>query len=284
MAMAQAAGKDLQSDAVWHRNGDVWTAALGPALLRTAFQPLFVFENERLVPVAAEALVRPLVAGRPATPGRLFRGLSTEGLVRLEAALRRLHVLNAACLPAGARRLFVNLHPKAIVSQSALEQALDTMGADLRTAGLSPRDLVVEITEQQETSREMLLHAVWAMRARGFLVAVDDFGTAFADPDRVRRLVPDIVKVEGAAVRAMMRTPEGFSILCRTIDNFAASGIRTVLEGIETMRQVELAHLAGPVVLQGYALARPHLVPLGNAPWTARPPAPVEDGMRKRFA
>lgn len=284
--MRQTAATDgpAGDDGIFRHEGGAWTAAIGAAVLRTAFQPVFRFSGERLVPVAAEALVRPVIAGQSATPQRLFKGLSTPDLVALEAVLRRLHVRNAATLPAGARQVFLNIHPEALVSRHGLERSLDVLGAELRSAGLSPRALVCEITEQRESSRALLLHAVWAMRARGFLVAVDDFGTAFADPDRVRTLVPDIVKIDGASVRAMMRTGEGFAILSRTVAGFSASGIRTVLEGIETLRHVELARMAGPALLQGYGLARPHVVPLGNAPWAVPNAAVPGASMRKRFA
>ncbi len=281
---------DEDGDGVrWQRDsGGAWTAAVGAALLRSAFQPIFRFSGEKLVPVAAEALVRPVMAGRPVNPARIFSRISQADLSNLEAVLRRLHARNAAGLPAGTRLVFLNIHPAALTSRSGLEQALDSLANDLRAAGLTPRSVVCEITEQREASRELLLHAVYAMRARGFLVAVDDYGTAFADPERVRQLTPDIVKIDGAQVRSMMRTPEGFSLLQRTVDTFATSGIRTVLEGIETPRHVDLALLAGPVLLQGYGLARPRLVPIGNVPWAAAA-SMANDGdlpeiLRKRFA
>ena len=284
--MGQAAEKDRPAgeDVAWLNEDGAWTATLGAAVLRTAYQPIFRFSGDRLVPVAAEALVRPLIGGRPASPPRLFRGLSTRDLVAVESVLRRLHLRNGANLPAGARRIFVNIHPEAIVSRHGLERSLDEMGAELAIAGLSPRSVICEITEQREASRELLLHAVWAMRARGFLVAIDDFGSAFADPDRVRTLVPDIVKIDGASVRSMMKTPDGLSILHRTVAGFSASGIRTVLEGIETLRHVELARLCGPVLLQGFGLARPRLAPLGRAPWTATAMPVGDETMRKRMA
>ena len=45
------------------------------------------------------------------------------------------------------------------------------------------------------------------------------------------------------------------------VDLFRREGIRSVLEGLENTRQVELARRTGAALLQGYALGGPQLAP-----------------------
>lgn len=244
------------------RDEDGTFAALdGMVLVRSAFQPIFRHFEERLYPVAFEALARPFRGETPLLPDAYLSQVPAADLPGVDALIRQIHVLNACHLPHNARRLFLNFHPAGLGSPADFTADLDALGSDLRRAGISPRDVVCEFTEQRERSAEDLKFFVYALRARGFLIAVDDFGVAFSDPTRIARLTPDIVKLDGAVVRRLLPVEEGFDELRRLVDGFRAEGIRCVLEGIENWQQVELARRTGAHFLQGYALAGPQAVP-----------------------
>ncbi len=230
-------------------------------LVRSAFQPIFRVRGDRLQPVAFEALARPSRAGAAILAGHYFSTLSGERLERIETLLRQLHLRNAGTLPGRMRRLFLNFHPAGIDGPAKVEQALHVLGNDLRAAGISPADLVCEITEHEQRSPETLKHLVYALRSRGYRVAVDDFGAAFADTNRVAQLTPDIVKIDGRLVRRHLSSSEGFSELSRVVAAFARQGISSVLEGLETFAQVERARQTGAQFLQGYALGVPKIAP-----------------------
>lgn len=244
------------------RNEDGTVAALdGTVIVTSAFQPVFRQFDGRLYPVAFEALARPSRNDTPLLPDAYFGEVPMAELRAVEALIRHVHVQNARHLPHNAKRLFLNFHPAGLGTPGRFEADLDALGADLRQTGISPRDLVCEFTEHREQSEEDLKHFVYALRARGFLIAVDDFGAAFSDPARIARLTPDIVKIDGAVVRRLLSAEQGFDELTRLVDAFRAEGIRCVLEGLENMRQIELARRTGAHFLQGYALAAPQAAP-----------------------
>lgn len=244
------------------RNEDGTLGAIdGMVLVRSAFQPVFRCHGERIVPVAFEALARPFRGDTPLLPDSYFSQIAPSDLRSVEALIRHIHVQNAKFLPHGARRLFLNFHPAAVDAPATFEPALAALGEDLRQADISPRDLVCEFTEHEETAPDALRHFVYALRARGFLIAVDDFGAAFSDPDRIARLTPDIVKLDGALARRHLDSEDGFKELSRIVDTFRRQGVRCVIEGLETMRQVELARRTGAHFLQGFALAPPQAAP-----------------------
>lgn len=238
-----------------------WAAIDDTLVIRTAYQPVFRCKGERLLPVAFEALARPYRGAAQLMPANYFAALPRERLAVVEGHLRHIHVRNATHLPAGARRLFLNIHPAALDGQSAIDEALTALGADLRLAGIAPPDVVCEITEQRERPGDALKDLVYAMRARGYRVAVDDFGAAFADPERIARLTPDIVKIDGHLVRRYLSTSAGFGEIARIVATFSRQGIQCVLEGLETLDQVEMARLTGAHFLQGFALGAPRLAP-----------------------
>lgn len=260
MTNAQLAEQPDESHTV--RDDDGTLAAVdGLFVVKTAFQPIFRNQAGTVLPVAFEALARPFRNGVPVLPGQYFANLTGEDLSRTEALLRHLHVQNARALPHPAKRLFINFHPAALTSQGTFETTLDALGEDVRQAGIAPPDLICEFTEQREQSEEALRHFVYALRARGYLIAVDDFGADFSDPERIARLTPDIVKIDGAVVRRHLSSQDGFDELKRIVDMFRRDGIRSVLEGLENARQVELALRTGAALLQGFALGGPQLAP-----------------------
>ncbi|QBK31530.1 EAL domain-containing protein [Roseitalea porphyridii] len=244
------------------RNDDGTVSALdGTVIVNSAFQPVFRHFEDRLYPVAFEALARPFRNDTPLLPDAYFGQVPVTELRAVEALVRHIHVQNARHLPHNAKRLFLNFHPAGLGSPGRFEADLDALGADLRQVGVSPRDLVCEFTEHREQDEHDLKHFVYALRARGYLIAVDDFGAAFSDPARIARLTPDIVKIDGAVVRRLLAAEEGFDELKRLVDGFRRDGIRCVLEGLENMRQIELARRTGAHFLQGYALAAPQSAP-----------------------
>ncbi len=129
----------------------------------------------------------------------------------------------------------------------------------LARLGIAPSRIVCELTEQKSDCDDALVAFVVALKAEGYLVAVDDYGTLESDLARIDRLHPNIVKFDGKLVGRLMESSSGFALLTEMATGFRARGIRTVFEGIEREVQIELAEKAGATMVQGYALARPAL-------------------------
>jgi diguanylate cyclase (GGDEF)-like protein len=125
--------------------------------------------------------------------------------------------------------------------------------------------VVLEVTESAawDTAPYAWLH-ISELRATGFRLAVDDFGTGFSTLTRLEDLRPFIIKSD----RSLLRNPhlpqsdpadllQWVHGLCQTL------GSTLVVEGIETLQEMELARgLGAGVLAQGYLYGRP--VPLGQ--------------------
>lgn len=258
----------------------------GDNLLQTAFQPVFRFSGGRLAPVACEALLRVSRGETPVVTDAFFNGIDADTARAIEPQLRRLHILNAKAIPSAQRRLFLNFDPRAIAGVSTLAAELRDLGADLRLSDIPPSNVVCEVTESEAPNDEALRHFAYELRARGYLIAVDDFGAEASRMKRVRAIAPDIVKLDGKLVRDMLETPAGFGTLQLMIQRFAKDGIDVVLEGVESMWQVDLAARTGAAFLQGFAVAAPRIVGPHFADWLAQyalPPATGGETLVKRF-
>ncbi|RRH95283.1 EAL domain-containing protein [Mesorhizobium tamadayense] len=237
------------------------TGVWGIYTLKSAFQPIFAFNEGKLSLVAFEGLIRPFRDGEPQTPMSFFGTCPAGDRLHIEALTRTLHLLNAgACLPQEAS-IFINFDPSVFTDRAIADMALRDMRLVLHEAGIDPRRIVCEVTEQKSASQEALYGFVEALRANGFRIAVDDYGADDSDINRVKELRPDIVKFDAHWITELMESGAGFALLTAMVESFESQGIRTVFEGIEEGWQLELAEKSGASMVQGYVLARPELAP-----------------------
>lgn len=236
------------------------TGLWGTHVLKSAFQPIFAFEGGRLSAAAFEGLIRPFRDGEPWAPGAFFSSIDPADRMHVETLARTLHILNAACLPAGAT-VFINFNPALFIERAVADTALRDMRLVLHEAGIDPHRIVCEVTEQPSGSQEAFFDFILALKANGFRIAVDDYGAEDSDIARIREVRPDIVKFDARWIARLMESGPGLALLTTMVRSFEDQGVRTVFEGIEETQQIELAERAGVSMLQGHALARPEIVP-----------------------
>ena len=129
----------------------------------------------------------------------------------------------------------------------------------LDTLGLSPRQVIVEITEGLliDSGDERIQQQLDAFREAGMQVALDDFGTGYSSLSYLRKFNIDFLKIDQSFVANL--SPDGPDLaLCEAIILLAHKlGLRVVAEGIESREQFELLAAAGCDDGQGYLFARP---------------------------
>jgi EAL domain-containing protein (putative c-di-GMP-specific phosphodiesterase class I) len=238
-----------------------FTGVWGPFALSTAFQPIFAFGNGRLSVAAFEGLIRPFRDGEATPPIVFFNSVPAGDRLHVETLTCALHLLNAGvCLDSEAS-IFVNFDPSVFDEKSVAARALRDMRLVLQEAAIDPRRIVCEFTEHKSASEATLYRFVQALKLQGFRIAIDDYGSAASDINRVKALKPDIVKFDAPWITRLMETGSGFALLSTMVSAFTDQGIETVFEGIEKPWQLELAEKSGASMVQGFVLAKPLLVP-----------------------
>ncbi len=124
--------------------------------------------------------------------------------------------------------------------------------------GLSPADLMVEITESvvldTGTRANLTLERV---RDRGFSICIDDFGTGYSSLRYLQQFKVDAIKIDRSFVAGADGELASEPIV-RTLMTLAeAFDVRVVAEGVETTRQRDVLRNAGCRFAQGYLFARP---------------------------
>jgi diguanylate cyclase (GGDEF)-like protein len=135
---------------------------------------------------------------------------------------------------------------------------LEDLDEVLRTTGLDPRSLVIEVTES------VVMHDVKLARITldrlheiGVGLHIDDFGTGYSSLEALHHLRIDALKIDRSFVTALGVDRKGEE-LTRTIVVMGSNlGLDLVAEGIETAEQLDHLRLLGCGYGQGYWFSRP---------------------------
>ncbi len=122
----------------------------------------------------------------------------------------------------------------------------------------SPRRVVVEITEQEGVENfKMLRKVVEKLRETGVLIAIDDFGSGYANYAHILEIKPDYLKIDGSLIQNIL-TDSDSKILVKSIIRFAQElNITTVAEYVENEEIFKLLKEYGIDEFQGYYFGRP---------------------------
>lgn len=205
-----------------------------------------------------EALVRIRQDRELIMPSAIFPVVDSR---RLEAEMdfavmgKILENLRAGLIPAGSG-LSLNISGPAIVHPQIRE----------KLAGFGPflKDykLVVEITETalitqlQQASVNLNL-----LRAAGFKVALDDFGSGYSSLGYLASMPVDIVKFDISLIRSLEQGERQGGIVEGLAMMIRKAGYDMVAEGIETGQMLEKVRQLGFSHGQGYYLGRPSATP-----------------------
>ncbi len=151
-------------------------------------------------------------------------------------------------------RVSVNISARQFHQPDFIAQA----GRIVQEAGISPRQLTLELTESMlmddalETSRMLAqLHAL------GFGMAMDDFGTGYSSLSYLKRFPLDELKIDRVFIRDIERSQEDAAIVSATIGLAHSLGLRVVAEGVETAAQLAFLQQQGCDYVQGFHFSAP---------------------------
>jgi EAL domain-containing protein (putative c-di-GMP-specific phosphodiesterase class I) len=222
--------------------------------LNTAFQP--IYDSEAGDFLGHEAILVPSLGGELAsTPEFAFTYAEQAGkLVEFDRVSRTLHVLNFRKLYAENGLLFLNVHPKLLISVSEHGKVFERI---LHANSIPTDRIVIEIQEGRVEQDKQLTEAINNYRERGYQIAIDRFGSEQSHIDRLWKFSPDFVKLDANLIQAAENNSRVRKILAGLIKIIEDLDAKPVITGIETQIQLDIALEIGSSLFQGYFLAKP---------------------------
>ena len=151
-------------------------------------------------------------------------------------------------------RLAVNISARQLQAPKLAEHVATT----LRTTGIDPHNLVLEITESTLVDdAERTIAKLHLLREIGVRLAIDDFGTGYSSLSYLRRLPVDMLKIDRSFVSGVCTEAELSSLTAAIVGIGRDLGLDTVAEGIESPEQLVALRDMGCALGQGYLYAKP---------------------------
>jgi diguanylate cyclase (GGDEF)-like protein/PAS domain S-box-containing protein len=226
---------------------------LGEALARDElelyYQPIFAVQGGRMTGV--EALARWTHPRRGPVSPEVFIPLAEEcGFIR---SLGR-QVLEISCRQAAQWTQLPDFTVWVNVSGRELTPgyAESVLGLLERVGVPTPR-IGIEVTESVFADEAVAVDELRLLHAAGVAVAIDDFGTGYSSLARLARLPISVLKIDRSFV-SEIDTRLGRAMVDVVVHLAAAMGVRTLAEGVETPRQLEVLGEAGVDSAAGYLL------------------------------
>ena len=114
------------------------------------------------------------------------------------------------------------------------------------------------MTESAYTENaEQLIRVINELRAKGYEIEMDDFGSGYSSLNMLSSLPVDVLKMDIDFIRNIERTEKDFRLVELIIDIARYLKVPVVAEGVETANQLKLLKNAGCDLVQGYYFSKP---------------------------
>jgi diguanylate cyclase (GGDEF)-like protein len=172
------------------------------------------------------------------------------------------YVMERACADATTWQRKANRPIQVAVNVSSVQFARDTFLEEveevLRRTGLKPSLLQLELTESATlTGLERAADLMRRLTGRGIGIAMDDFGTGYSCLSYLPKLAFDALKLDRSFVNELAVRPETRAFVQSILLMAHNLHMKVIVEGIETVEQLEMMRSLGADEAQGFLLGRP---------------------------
>ncbi|WP_246832849.1 MULTISPECIES: GGDEF domain-containing protein [unclassified Thalassospira] len=223
-----------------------------------AFQPIISTHTGRVF--GYEALLRNWAeAGFTSIQDVFDTAWETGVLHSVDMQFRAVAINKFARLPgAGKLKLFYNFDSRVVrTTDYRPGQTVELLTA----AGLEPDAICLEISERHDIShahnfQDILLR----YRAQGFKVAIDDYGSGFAQMRALYECEPDIIKIDRFFIDGMDKDRRKELFVTQITGFSHLIGAQVVAEGVETLEELMCCRRIGCDFIQGFFVAKPSVI------------------------
>jgi PAS domain S-box-containing protein/diguanylate cyclase (GGDEF)-like protein len=219
------------------------------------FQPLVDLATSQTFGV--EALVRWRTTEGLTPPGKFIPLAEKTGIILQigEWVMRHAAEHMKVWLDSGVAldTLSINVSPRQFERPDLVESVVSIISA----AGLAFDKVELEITESVLMNQKDAVSKLRQLRARGFRIAVDDFGTGHSSLAYLKDFPIHKLKLDRAFIKDLPGDSAGMQIAEAVIRLGHSLGLTVLAEGVETEAQADFLAHAGCRYAQGYLFAQP---------------------------
>jgi len=220
------------------------------------YQPQVEFTNNKIF--ACEALIRWCVDGEWVSPAEFIPVAEKTGLINkiTEWVIKTACQQRAAWHKKGFREIRIDLNISGKDFKSATIFRL--IDSSLKSNNLNSKDIGIELTENVLIdSYEETLHGLLKLKESGMSISIDDFGTGYSSLSYLKRFPVTTLKIDQEFVRDASVDQDDKAIMEAITVVGHSLGLTVLVEGVETIEQVELCQQMNCDFAQGYYFYKP---------------------------
>lgn len=123
---------------------------------------------------------------------------------------------------------------------------------------INPNLIEIEITESAIFNHyDNMLEALLRLKAMGFSISLDDFGTGLSSLNILKDLPIDTIKLDREFLNSKDSSKKGEIVITNIVRMVKELDLNVICEGVETYEQAEFLSEVGCNNAQGYLYARP---------------------------
>ncbi len=150
--------------------------------------------------------------------------------------------------------LSFNLSPLSLTDKGLAENITQ----QVKHYKIAPKDIVLEITENAISGEiSTAIETLAKLRLKGFNLAIDDYGTGFANAQQLSRVPATELKLDRILVDNVATNPQQKAILKSTVNLSKDLQLITVAEGVEYLEDFKYIYQLDVDLVQGYYFAKP---------------------------
>ncbi len=216
------------------------------------YQPYYDIRTGRIA--GAESLIRWKHNGKIISPGEFIDVLENSNLIYDVEE----YLINQAVKTISECKNKVPISVNISAKSFRRDYLVTTIKQTLKEYGVDGRFLTVEIVERVFLENRNYTKSIMnQLKKMDVNIAVDDFGTGYSSLTYIRELPIDILKIDISFIRGMMENEKDLSLV-RLIVNVAKEfGFKTVAEGVEVEKQLELLKSMECDYIQGFLFSKP---------------------------
>jgi EAL domain-containing protein (putative c-di-GMP-specific phosphodiesterase class I) len=151
-------------------------------------------------------------------------------------------------------QIAINLSANDLLDTDLPQQLVQAMQA----VHLSPSCLALEVTESAVMAdTDTVVQVLNALKASGFKLSIDDFGTGHSSLAYLRNLPVQELKIDRAFVKDIVDSPSDKLIVETTVKLAHGMGLRVTAEGLEDVAGLAILTGLGCDKVQGYFFSKP---------------------------
>ncbi|MBO5561781.1 MAG: EAL domain-containing protein, partial [Firmicutes bacterium] len=217
-----------------------------------AYQPIIDTSNGEIY--GYEALMRPKAEG--ITPGDVMEyAASNDAFYAVERTtwLNALKGFSQQVDFLSPKKVFINSIPNQLLIDQDIAILEEKYGNYLD-------NVVLEILENEQTDNDFIEKKRALKEKWGCLLALDDFGSGYANENSLLTIKPDLIKLDLDLVANIDEDADRQSLVKNIVGYAHNRNIKVLAEGIETREQMNILLSLDVDLMQGFYLAKPNEV------------------------